>query len=122
MGRNSDCTPNDCPGLPTRFDEIAWPLTMVTSGIMPCASLILLNTVLGRPAVGRLFTSRAPAGIGIRGGRSWVATTTFEVGPTEPEEAFIATRTKAAMTRRARTIPRIVKGLLDVMLRNADPS
>src|SRR6478752_4452112 len=102
MGRNSDCTPNDWPGLATRFDEIAWPLTIVTSGIKPWASLILVNTVLGRPAVGRLFTSRAAAGIGIRGGRSWVATTTFEVGPIEPLEALMATRTKAAMTRRAR--------------------
>jgi hypothetical protein len=60
--------------------------------------------------------------MGIRGGRSCVATTTFDVGPIEPVDALIATRTKAAMTRRARTIPRIVKGLLDVMLRNADPS
>src|SRR5258708_36499627 len=122
MGRNSDCTPNDAPGLATRFDEIAWPLTIVTRGIMPRASLTLLNTVLGRPAVGRLFTSRAPAGMAIRGGRSWVATPTFDVGPIEPEDALIATRTDAAMTRRARTIPRIVRGLRDVMVSTADPS
>src|SRR5712691_5293879 len=122
MGRNSDCTPNDCPGLATRFEETTWPLTIVTRGIMPLASSILANTVEGRPAAGRLLISRDPAGIGIRGARSWVATTTFWLGPMDPVEALIATRTKAAITSRARTIPRIVKGLRDVIVRNADPS
>src|ERR1700693_4551102 len=102
MGRNSDCTPNDCPGLATRFDETAWPLTMVTRGIMPCASLILVNTVEGRLPAGRLLISRDPAGIGIRGAKSCVATTTFWLGPLDPVEALMATRTKAAMDRRAR--------------------
>jgi len=81
-----------------------------------------VNTVEGRPPVGRLLISSDPAGIGIRGVRSWVATTTFWLGPLDPVEALMATRTKAAMTRRARTIPRIVKGLRDVMVRKSDPS
>src|SRR5712691_10172601 len=88
MGRNSDCTPNDCPGLATRFDEIAPPLTIVTCEIMPLASSIVVNTVDGRHAVGRLMISRDAASIGIRGGRSCVATTTFCEGAVEPVDAL----------------------------------
>jgi hypothetical protein len=69
-----------------------------------------------------LLISRDAASIGIRGGRSCVATTTFCEGAVEPVDALMATRTKAAITRRARTIPRMVKGLLDVIVRKSDPS
>jgi hypothetical protein len=37
-------------------------------------------------------------------------------------EALMATRTNAAITSRARTIPRMVKGLRDVSVRKSDPS
>jgi len=55
-----------------------------------------------------------------------VATTTFWEGPVDPVEALIATRTKAAITSRARIMPRKVKGLRDVIpvkvVRKSDPS
>ncbi len=66
------------------------------------------------PPTSMLFVVTAAASIAIRGVRSLVATTTVCCLGPEPALGLIATSTKAAITSRARTIPRIVNGLREV--------
>jgi hypothetical protein len=73
-----------------------------------------------------LFKARAPESIGVLGWMSLVATTTVREGLLDDVPALRATRTKAAITSKARTIPRIVNGRVNVKPekrgRTADPS
>ena len=76
-------------------------------------------------AIGIFLVSTEAASIGIRGCRSFVATTTDCVGTLPAVLAFRATSTKAAMTSKARRMPRRVNGRLDVRplkVLKADPS
>src|ERR1700682_4881239 len=109
-----------------RFEVIGWPAMMLTRGTVPATSPTFEKNSCGYVVVGRFFSASHVGSIGIRGWRSLVETTTDWVGLVGTAAALIATRTKAAITSRARTIPRRVNGLRDVRpvrdLRNADPS
>ena len=69
---------------------------------------------LGSPPIGMLFISRPEASMGILGKSALEATTTLSVCTLCELPAVRATSTNAPTTRRARTIPRIVKGRRDV--------
>jgi hypothetical protein len=78
------------------------------------------------PGTGIDLIVRSAASIGILGWRSLEVTTTLKEGLLDAAPAFRATRTKAAITSKARRIPRIVNGLLNVIALKrgltADPS
>jgi hypothetical protein len=74
---------------------------------------------------GTLWILSEAASIGSRGCKSFVATTTDWYGTLVPVLALSATSTKAAITTRARTMPRRVNGRLEVRplrMLKADPS
>src|ERR1700687_189618 len=126
MGRYSDCDPSAWLAWTTTFDVIACPDRIVTKGIMPWTSVILVKKTDGELAgIGiRLMASEA-ASIGGRGFRSAPATTTDWYGTLVAVPAFRATSTKAPITSKARMMPRKVNGRLEVRalkVLKADPS